>query len=72
VGWLPKTKALALPGGYEALAQNFPTISGTATVKDGDSLMIGGLEVRLHGIDAPELDQTCKDAVSPPAAGGCE
>ena len=27
---------------------------------DGDSLMVGGTEVRLHGIDAPELTQTCQ------------
>src|SRR5262245_20230705 len=40
----------------------FPTISGTATAKDGDSLMFGPVEVRLHGIDAPEIDQQCKDA----------
>jgi hypothetical protein len=27
---------------------------------DGDSLRVGGKEVRLFGIDAPEFDQTCK------------
>ena len=26
---------------------------------DGDSLMVGDYEVRLFGIDAPELSQTC-------------
>lgn len=33
--------------------------SGNAKVKDGDSLVLNGTEVRLHGIDAPELAQTC-------------
>ena len=26
---------------------------------DGDTLVVGGVRVRLHGIDAPEADQTC-------------
>jgi len=34
-------------------------ISGTAHVLDGDSLRIGEVEIRLHGIDAPEGRQTC-------------
>lgn len=32
---------------------------GTARVQDGDSLLVEGIRVRLFGIDAPELDQTC-------------
>lgn len=39
-----------------ALAQ---AISGSATATDGDSLTIGSQRIRLFGIDAPELDQTC-------------
>lgn len=35
------------------------TIEGTATVIDGDSLKVGGTNVRLFGIDAPEYSQTC-------------
>lgn len=35
-------------------------IEGTAFVADGDSLAVEGERVRLSGIDAPELDQTCK------------
>ena len=31
-------------------------------VIDGDSLRIGGREIRLAGIDAPEYRQTCSDA----------
>jgi endonuclease YncB( thermonuclease family) len=39
-----------------ALAQS---VSGTVTVKDGDSLLVGGVEVRVWGIDAPEGNQAC-------------
>jgi endonuclease YncB( thermonuclease family) len=35
---------------------------GTARVYDGDTLEIGHLRIRLHGVDAPELDQTCGTA----------
>ncbi|MEK9853954.1 MAG: thermonuclease family protein [Rhodobiaceae bacterium] len=31
-------------------------------VSDGDSLRSGRLKIRLHGIDAPELKQTCTDS----------
>lgn len=44
---------LAVP----ALSQD---ISGVARAADGDSLDFGGIAVRLHGIDAPELSQTCE------------
>jgi endonuclease YncB( thermonuclease family) len=36
--------------------------SGRLTVKDGDTFDVGGVTVRLFGIDAPELDQTCATA----------
>lgn len=45
--------ALASP----ALAQ--PRISGTATVRDGDTLDMDGLRIRLFGVDAPEYAQSC-------------
>jgi endonuclease YncB( thermonuclease family) len=32
---------------------------GTAWVADGDSIEVAGARIRLQGIDAPELDQTC-------------
>jgi endonuclease YncB( thermonuclease family) len=33
--------------------------TGNAQAKDGDSLTLNGTEVRLFGIDAPELNQSC-------------
>lgn len=41
--------ALSLPSG--AAAQ---VIAGPAQAIDGDSLKVGGTEVRLFGVDAPE------------------
>jgi endonuclease YncB( thermonuclease family) len=37
-------------------------ISGRAEVVDGDTLRIGHERIRLTGLDAPELAQTCTDA----------
>lgn len=34
-------------------------LAGAAQVKDGDSLVVNGQEVRLHGVDAPEWKQPC-------------
>lgn len=53
---------LAVP----ALAQD---VSGAARAADGDALDFGGISVRLHGIDAPELSQTCERAVGNWACG---
>jgi endonuclease YncB( thermonuclease family) len=41
-----------------------PPISGKARASDGDSLHLGDERVRLLGLDAPELDQTCLRAGS--------
>lgn len=38
------------------------TVSGMARVIDGDTLAIGQHRIRLHGIDAPERDDSCRDA----------
>jgi endonuclease YncB( thermonuclease family) len=37
-------------------------IAGPAWIVDGDSIRIGGVSIRLEGIDAPEWDQSCTDA----------
>jgi endonuclease YncB( thermonuclease family) len=36
------------------------TVSGSGYAIDGDSLRLAGRELRLLGIDAPELHQTCE------------
>ncbi len=38
------------------------TISGRASVVDGDTIDIGGTRIRLNGIDAPESWQKCQRA----------
>lgn len=43
----------------QAASVNSIPIYGIARAVDGDSLEIGGIRVRLFGIDAPEFDQLC-------------
>lgn len=55
---------LACSFAAQATAQ---VVVGPAKAVDGDTLEISGKRVRLFGIDAPELDQTCqKDGASWP------
>ena len=35
-------------------------IEGKAKIIDGDTIHIGKNKIRLHGIDAPEINQTCE------------
>ncbi|THK38600.1 thermonuclease family protein [Ensifer sp. MPMI2T] len=35
-------------------------LQGAATASDGDSLRLDGRRIRLEGIDAPEISQTCR------------
>ena len=35
-------------------------LTGPARVIDGDTLDMGGVRIRLHGIDAPESEQSCR------------
>jgi endonuclease YncB( thermonuclease family) len=37
-----------------------PDLEGVPTVSDGDSLSLNDERIRLRGIDAPELDQSCR------------
>jgi endonuclease YncB( thermonuclease family) len=41
-------------------------VTGPATASDGDSLRMGSLRIRLHGIDAPETGQSCHDGRGQP------
>lgn len=45
---------MAVPAGADA-------IKGKARVIDGDTIEIEGEEIRLAGIDAPEMGQWCRD-----------
>lgn len=45
-------------------ADSANSVRGFARVVDGDTLVIGQVRVRLHGIDAPESKQTCKLATT--------
>jgi endonuclease YncB( thermonuclease family) len=42
-----------------ATAAPLPPVIGIAVAGDGDSLTVGQTKIRLFGIDAPELNQTC-------------
>ncbi len=39
---------------------NAEDLKGKPRIVDGDTLWIGPTKIRLHGIDAPESNQTCK------------
>jgi len=39
--------------------QTEPSLTGIPKIIDGDTIRIGNTRIRLHGIDAPEIKQTC-------------
>lgn len=57
---------LAFVIGAAVLAWHLPPegerLAGGARIVDGDSLNLDGRSIRLEGIDAPELAQTCERA----------
>jgi endonuclease YncB( thermonuclease family) len=59
--------ALVGIGTFVAMDDRVPAtgsdLVGSARVIDGDTIAVRGKRVRLHGIDAPESDQTCLDGV---------
>lgn len=49
----------AMIGGLAALPAAGEEISGKPRVISGDTMELAGITIRLFGIDAPELGQTC-------------
>ena len=45
---------------FFALPASAQQVSGAARAADGDSLDLSGISVRLFGVDAPELAQSCE------------
>lgn len=66
--------AVAILGLVAILAARFDRVEtrqvgGPVVVNDGDTLTLGGKRIRLRGMDAPELGQTCTKACAPYACG---
>lgn len=55
--------SLVIAGIERWLRQPDAPIVGNAFIVDGDTLSIASTRIRLLNIDAPELDQTCTDAI---------
>lgn len=52
--WLFSTLAILL-----ASTSAYADVTGYPRVADGDTIVISGERIRLHGIDSPETRQTC-------------
>jgi endonuclease YncB( thermonuclease family) len=69
VNWLETYRPEQLRGQTISRVEEPSAVRGTAalhassgvTVIDGDTLSLRGQRIRLHGIDAPEISQTCAD-----------
>jgi endonuclease YncB( thermonuclease family) len=59
--WLLLTALFALWAFSDDLFPPEKISAATATVKDGDTLVLDGRAFRILGIDAPEYHQLCKD-----------
>jgi endonuclease YncB( thermonuclease family) len=51
---------LSVPHSMLLSARPGEVITGSARAIDGDSPVVGGREIRIEGIDAPEMRQTCQ------------
>lgn len=51
--------SVAVPAGVPQTVATEDSITGQASVVDGDTLEIHGVRIRLNGIDAPEASQRC-------------
>jgi endonuclease YncB( thermonuclease family) len=59
--WLLLAALVALWAFADDLFPPERVTADTATVRDGDTLIVAGKTYRLYGIDAPEYRQTCTD-----------
>lgn len=59
IPWLLSLAAIGI-GALEHWSVDEIEVSGTAILSDGDSFRIGDREIRLFGIDAFEIGQTCR------------
>ncbi len=57
-GLLIATILLFLPETVVSLSQR--VLTGSGIIVDGDTLVVNEQTIRLHGIDAPEVGQTCE------------
>ena len=60
---------LVAAGGWLVSESGGRTVTGPARITDGDSLRVNGVEIRLKGVDAPEMRQTCERAGRPYRCG---
>ncbi len=62
----------AIAAGFFLAAGPALAVTGTATVRDANSIQINDVTYRLDGVDAPELDQVCIDGQADPWTCGLE
>ena len=54
--------AVSLPLLMVSVTIHAGDLNGKPRIVDGDTIWIGETKIRLHGIDAPEMKQTCQKA----------
>ena len=60
--WFTVVALIGLAAAWYLIKEHDPkTLTGRASVIDGDTIKIHGKRVRFNGIDAPESDYLCKD-----------
>ena len=61
--WFYQVTIVGIAGAISIIAMDIAlsaSLSGTADIVDADTIKVGGIPVRLDGIDAPEGRQTCE------------